>query len=103
MIGTAGVDPLQQPDRRDGAGSGASDRRWRRWSRLRRTPCHAVIGPTCRSRRNARRVETVIILGFAVLFAYLFLVALYESWTIPRRSCCRSPSAWSDRSSRSRS
>src|SRR5665811_791206 len=23
------------------------------------------------------------ILGFAVLFAYLFLVALYESWTIP--------------------
>jgi multidrug efflux pump subunit AcrB len=24
-----------------------------------------------------------IILGFAVLFAYLFLVALYESWTIP--------------------
>jgi len=27
--------------------------------------------------------KTVIILGFAVLFAYLFLVALYESWTIP--------------------
>ncbi len=26
---------------------------------------------------------TEIILGFAVLFAYLFLVALYESWTIP--------------------
>ena len=25
----------------------------------------------------------MIILGFAVLFAYLFLVALYESWTIP--------------------
>jgi len=24
-----------------------------------------------------------MILGFAVLFAYLFLVALYESWTIP--------------------
>ena len=24
-----------------------------------------------------------IILGFAVLFAYLFLVALYESWNIP--------------------
>jgi multidrug efflux pump subunit AcrB len=32
-----------------------------------------------------KRVEgkTAIILGFAVLFAYLFLVALYESWTIP--------------------
>jgi multidrug efflux pump len=27
--------------------------------------------------------QTSIILGFAVLFAYLFLVALYESWTIP--------------------
>jgi len=27
--------------------------------------------------------KTGIILGFAVLFAFLFLVALYESWTIP--------------------
>jgi hydrophobe/amphiphile efflux-1 (HAE1) family protein len=27
--------------------------------------------------------QTVIILAFALLFAYLFLVALYESWTIP--------------------
>jgi multidrug efflux pump subunit AcrB len=27
--------------------------------------------------------KTTIILGFAVLFAYLFLVALYESWNIP--------------------
>ena len=27
--------------------------------------------------------KTAFILGFAVLFAYLFLVALYESWTIP--------------------
>jgi hydrophobe/amphiphile efflux-1 (HAE1) family protein len=27
--------------------------------------------------------KTVMILAFAVLFAYLFLVALYESWTIP--------------------
>ncbi|MDR3465899.1 MAG: multidrug efflux RND transporter permease subunit [Xanthobacteraceae bacterium] len=27
--------------------------------------------------------KTTIILGFAVLFAFLFLVALYESWTIP--------------------
>ncbi|MCW3475649.1 efflux RND transporter permease subunit [Limobrevibacterium gyesilva] len=27
--------------------------------------------------------QTSIILAFAVLFAYLFLVALYESWTIP--------------------
>jgi hydrophobe/amphiphile efflux-1 (HAE1) family protein len=27
--------------------------------------------------------QTAMILGFAILFAYLFLVALYESWTIP--------------------
>ena len=27
--------------------------------------------------------KTAIILAFAVLFAFLFLVALYESWTIP--------------------
>ena len=27
--------------------------------------------------------QTTIILGFALLFAYLFLVGLYESWTIP--------------------
>ena len=27
--------------------------------------------------------QTGIILGFSILFAYLFLVALYESWTIP--------------------
>ena len=27
--------------------------------------------------------QTTIILGLALLFAYLFLVALYESWTIP--------------------
>jgi multidrug efflux pump subunit AcrB len=27
--------------------------------------------------------QTVVILGLAVLFAYLFLVALYESWMIP--------------------
>ena len=27
--------------------------------------------------------RTGIVLGLAVLFAYLFLVALYESWNIP--------------------
>ena len=27
--------------------------------------------------------QTTMILGLAILFAYLFLVALYESWTIP--------------------
>ena len=33
--------------------------------------------------------QTGIILGLAVLFAYLFLVALYESWTIRFRCCCQ--------------
>ena len=27
--------------------------------------------------------QTAVVLGLAVLFAYLFLVALYESWNIP--------------------
>ena len=27
--------------------------------------------------------KTTIVLGLAVLFAYLFLVALYESWNVP--------------------
>jgi len=32
---------------------------------------------------EARRGQDRNYLGFAVLFAYLFLVGLYESWTIP--------------------
>ena len=43
----------------------------------------AACGPTSPSRRSGPRERPAIILGFAVLFAYLFLVALYESWTIP--------------------
>jgi multidrug efflux pump subunit AcrB len=27
--------------------------------------------------------QTGVLIGLALLFAYLFLVALYESWTIP--------------------
>ena len=33
--------------------------------------------------------QTVVVLGLAVLFAFLFLVALYESWVIPILFCCR--------------
>ena len=40
-------------------------------------------GPTPRSRKNAPRARQRLFSGFAVLFAYLFLVGLYESWTIP--------------------
>ena len=45
--------------------------------------------------------RTGIVLGLAVLFAYLFLVALYESWNIPVPRSCRSASRYSARSSRS--
>ena len=39
--------------------------------------------------------RTGIVLGLAVLFAYLFLVALYESWNIPVPVLSRSASACS--------
>ena len=89
--GAAGADPLQQPPRGDDPGQRRRRacrraRRWRRWTRWRRARCRRAIaatGPTRRSRKSARRGRPAIILGFAMLFAYLFLVALYESWTIP--------------------
>ena len=40
-------------------------------------------GPTPRSRRNAPRARRRSSSASRILFAYLFLVALYESWTIP--------------------
>ena len=60
--------------------------RWRRWSRSRRERCRAGYafewtGTAYQEKQAAG--QTGIILGLAVLFAYLFLVALYESWTIP--------------------
>ena len=36
-----------------------------------------------RASRRRRPGQTSIILALAVLFAFLFLVGLYESWTIP--------------------
>ena len=43
----------------------------------------ATSGPAPRCRRSEAAGQTTAILALAVLFAYLFLVALYESWTIP--------------------
>ena len=43
----------------------------------------ASNGPAPRSRKRRPAASTGIVLGLAVLFAYLFLVALYESWNIP--------------------
>ncbi len=38
---------------------------------------------TALQEKQAAAGKTAIVLGLAVLFAYLFLVALYESWNIP--------------------
>src|SRR6516162_6536629 len=50
-----------------------------------RTLPEAYTGSWTDTAFQEKRAEgkTAIILGFAVLFAYLFLVALYESWSIP--------------------
>ena len=42
-----------------------------------------ATGRTSRSRRSGPRARLGPILAAAVLFAFLFLVGLYESWTIP--------------------
>jgi hypothetical protein len=41
------------------------------------------LGPTFARAGGGAEGKTGMILAFAILFAYLFLVALYESWTIP--------------------
>ena len=91
VLGPADHQPLQQlplrhHQRRAGARASAPARRWRRWSRSRRRRCRAGYGfewtGTAFQEKQAAG-QTGIILGLAVLFAYLFLVALYESWIIP--------------------
>ena len=64
----------------------ARARRWRRWSGCRRTTLPAGYGfewTGTALQEKAAAGQTGIVLGLAVLFAYLFLVALYESWNIP--------------------
>src|SRR5229473_4320567 len=46
-------------------------------------PGYAGEGTDTAFQEKRAEGKTNLILGFAVLFAYLFLVALYESWTIP--------------------
>ena len=63
-------------------GSGA----WRRWSRCRKRPCRrasAIRGAAPPTRKRSPAGQTTVILALAVLFAYLVLVGLYESWAIP--------------------
>ena len=62
------------------------DRRSRRWRTLPRSTLPSGYGGAWTDTAfQEKRAEgkTGIILAFAVLFAFLFLVALYESWTIP--------------------
>ena len=61
-------------------------RHWPPWSGSRPPPCRRATAsngrpPPCRKRRRAARPASCS--GLAILFAYLFLVALYESWNIP--------------------
>ena len=89
--GAAGGHPLQRLPRRRSSTARPSPatapaRRWRRWSGSRPPPCRpatASNGPARRLQEKAASGQTGIVLGLAVLFAYLFLVALYESWNIP--------------------
>ena len=64
---------LRPGARRDGAhlGDDAAGRLW------------LTNGPARRLQEKAAAGGTSIVLGLALLFAYLFLVALYESWNIP--------------------
>ena len=67
-------------------GQSARARRSPRWSSSRTTTLpqgysYEWTGTALQEKEAAG--QTTVILGLAVLFAYLFLVALYESWTIP--------------------
>ena len=91
VLRAAGRDPLQRLPRRrhqrraqarlqlgPGARRDGADCRRRRCR-----PATASNGRARRCRRRRPAGQTGIVLGLAILFAYLFLVALYESWNIP--------------------
>ena len=64
----------------------ARARRWRPWSASRPPPCRRGYGFEWTATALQEKLasgQTGIVLGLAILFAYLFLVALYESWNIP--------------------
>ena len=86
----AGADPLQQPARRDRSGQARAGRFLRASAGGDgggggEDAAAGFAGEWTDTAFQEKRAEgkTGIILGFAVLFAYLFLVALYESWIIP--------------------
>ena len=87
----AGDHPLQQlprdhHQRRPARRASRRATRWPRWNRSRRRRCRRAMpsnGPAPPIRRQRRPARPAPILALAVLFAFLFLVALYESWMIP--------------------
>ena len=89
-----GVHDALQPvprraDQRDGrARVTAPRRRWPRSRRPSRKRCRArwaTTTPPCRSRKRKRRkaFRRASIFGISLLFVFLILAALYESWSLP--------------------
>ena len=89
--GTAGADPLQRLPRRGrstappkpGYSSGQALAAMERISAATLPAGYGFEWTGTALQEKAASGQTGIVLGLAVLFAYLFLVALYESWNIP--------------------
>ena len=76
--------PPRSPARRRPATARA--RRWPRWRRWRRRRCRArwaTTGPTSRTRRRRRRAPRAGSSRSSLVFVFLILAALYESWSLP--------------------
>src|SRR5262249_27473739 len=81
--------PVRQPRAAaDGVGAPAGGGIRAAGARERSAGAGRPSGDSCEWTRTALQEKaasggTAIVLGLAILFAYLFLVALYESWNIP--------------------
>ena len=77
--------PLDHAERPAGARASPPGRRSPRWQHVGATlpPGYGYEWTGTALQELEAAGQTTTILALAVLFAYLFLVALYESWTIP--------------------
>ena len=78
--------PLGDHQRRPRAGRGLGHGAGRHGGGFGQDACRPATpsnGPARPIRSKRASGQTVIVLGLALLFAFLFLVALYESWIIP--------------------
>ena len=73
------------------------DRPWPRWKKLQPKCCPAVWamhGATCHIRKRRPPEVKLAVFGMSLVFVFLILAALYESWSLPfsvlfpRRSRC---------------